>query len=86
MSETRFTVKGLFSLLFDAGVELSRDFGSVHAAALGYYILLSIFPLAILAAVLVTRIAGPTPLSGDFQSLLSNIVGIQYSRLYVTRF
>jgi membrane protein len=81
MIKPHFTFKGFLSLLYEAGIELSRDFGNVHAAALSYYILLSIFPLAILAAIIITRIIGPAALSGDFKALLSNIVWTQYSLL-----
>jgi len=74
-----FKPKVLFSLFYDSALGLSRDFGSVHAAALGYYILLSIFPLATLSAIMITRIVGPSALNGDYEVLLSNIVGVQYS-------
>lgn len=68
-------------LLYDTGLELSRDYGSVHAAALGYYILLSIFPLATLSAIIITRIIGPATLAGDYEVLLSAVIGSQYSKM-----
>jgi membrane protein len=68
-------------LLYDAAMELSGDYGSVHAAALGYYILLSIFPLATLSAIIITRIIGPAPLAGDYEILLSAVIGSHYSAL-----
>lgn len=68
-------------LLYDSAVELSRDYGNVHAAALGYYILLSIFPLATLSAIIITRIIGPATLAGDYEVLLSAVIGAQYSKL-----
>ena len=74
-----FKPKVLFSLLYDAAQGLTRDYGSVHSAALGYYILLSIFPLATLSAIIITRIVGPTALTGEYEDLLSNVVGGQYS-------
>lgn len=74
-------LKNTTSLLFNAGLELSRDYGSVHAAALGYYILLSIFPLATLSAIIITRIIGPATLAGDYEVLLSAVVGSQYSKM-----
>ena len=81
MTRPHIAFKPFFSLLYDTGLELSSDYGSVHAAALGYYVLLSIFPLAILAAIIITRIVGPDAFSGEFETLLSNIIGPQYSQL-----
>jgi membrane protein len=74
-------IKTFFLLIYDSGLGLSKDYGGVHAAALGYYILLSIFPLATLSAIIITRIIGPKALTGDFTSALSVIVGFQYSGL-----
>jgi len=74
-------IKETGRLLYDSGVELSRDYGSVHAAALGYYILLSVFPLATLSAIIITRIIGPATLAGDYEVLLSAVIGAQYSKL-----
>ena len=68
-------------LLYDSGMEFSKDYGSVHAAALGYYVLLSIFPLATLSAIIITRIIGPATLAGDYEVLLSSMIGSQYSQL-----
>lgn len=81
MTTSRFKLKSLFSLFYEAGMELSKDYGSVHAAALGYYILLSIFPLAILVAIIITRIMGPAAFSGDFEGMFSAIIGPQFSHL-----
>jgi uncharacterized BrkB/YihY/UPF0761 family membrane protein len=75
-----FKPKDLFSLSSDSIQGLSRDYGSVHSAALRHYLLLSIFPLSKLSAILITRIIGPMALTGDYEALLSNIVGVQYSR------
>lgn len=66
-------------MFYESALGLTKDFGSVHAAALGYYILLSIFPLATLSAIIITRIVGPAALSGDYEVMLSKIVGAQYS-------
>lgn len=66
-------------MFYESAQGLTKDFGSVHAAALGYYILLSIFPLATLSAIIITRIVGPAALSGDYEVMLSKIVGAQYS-------
>ena len=74
-------LKRTIELLYDSGTELSRDYGSVHAAALGYYVLLSIFPLATLSAIIITRIIGPATLAGDYEVLLSAVIGSQYSKL-----
>jgi membrane protein len=71
--------KAIISLFYESAQGLTKDFGSVHAAALGYYILLSIFPLATLSAIIITRIVGPAALSGDYEVMLSKIVGAQYS-------
>jgi len=79
-----FKPKAFYSLLYDSGQGLSRDYGGVHAAALGYYIILSIFPLTTLSAIIITRIVGPATLSGNFEPMLSNIVGVQYSELLKT--
>jgi membrane protein len=80
MKQSRVNVKGILSLLYSSGLELSRDYGSVHAAALGFYILLSIFPLATLSAIIITRIIGPATLAGDYEILLSAVIGSQYSK------
>jgi uncharacterized BrkB/YihY/UPF0761 family membrane protein len=69
----------LFSLFYDSIQDLSRDYGSVHSAAPGYYILLSILPLATLSAAIITRNIGPMSHTGDYEALLSNIVDNQYS-------
>jgi membrane protein len=81
MNKAALGMKEAGRLLFDSGVELSRDYGSVHAAALGYYILLSVFPLATLSAIIITRIIGPATLAGDYEVLLSAVIGAQYSKL-----
>ena len=81
MNKAILRIKEAGRLLYDSGVELSRDYGSVHAAALGYYILLSIFPLATLSAIIITRIIGPATLAGDYEVLLSAVIGAQYSKL-----
>jgi hypothetical protein len=39
------------------------------------------FPLATLSAILITRIIGPMSRTGDYEALLSNIVGNEYSRM-----
>lgn len=81
MNKIVLLIKETGRLLYDSGVELSRDYGSVHAAALGYYILLSVFPLATLSAIIITRIIGPATLAGDYEVLLSAVIGAQYSKL-----
>jgi membrane protein len=81
MKNAVLKVKEAGLLLYDSGAELSKDYGSVHAAALGYYILLSVFPLATLSAIIITRIIGPATLAGDYEVLLSAVIGAQYSKL-----
>jgi uncharacterized BrkB/YihY/UPF0761 family membrane protein len=80
MTRPRPTLRTFPSLPYEAGNELSRDYGRVHAAALGVYVLLSIFPLALLVAILITRMVGSAALSGDFEAMGSNIIGPQYSQ------
>jgi membrane protein len=81
MNKGILNIKKACLLVYDSGMELSRDYGSVHAAALGYYILLSVFPLATLSAIIITRIIGPATLAGDYEVLLSAVIGAQYSKL-----
>jgi membrane protein len=74
-----FTFRGFAMLFYETYTELTKDYGNVHAAALAFYILLSIFPLALLGAIIISNILGPVVLNQNFFDMLVNLVGRQYA-------
>jgi membrane protein len=75
------TFRGFAMLFYQTFNEMTKDYGRVHAAALAFYILLSIFPLALLGAIIITNILGPVALNQEFFDMLANLIGRQYAAM-----